>query len=381
VTVADVKGRVLFLRTDPANFDPRVLKETSSLAAAGYEVTVFGWDRARRHPAAERIGAVAVRRSRIPAPYGSKLLLFLLPLWWLSAVDAARRARPSVVHACDMDALVPALAARWLFGARVVYDIFDHFADKISGVPGFVRSLLRWIDGLLTRRADLVIVTDEHRRRLLPAAVGVPVGIIMNVPPLVDAAGVRTPGKGPVRLCYAGVIHEHRGLRLIAEAIGGIEGIETTFAGWIPRPVDADFLHGQPKISYIGKIPYAEAIKLMGNSDIILALYDPAVPINRVASSNKVFEAMAVGVPVISNSETTMAGLIDRISCGVTIPYGDAALLKETILRLRDDQGTRVRMGGNGRLAHTQEFNWSVMESRLLKYYRDLPAGPRTPGK
>jgi glycosyltransferase involved in cell wall biosynthesis len=324
---------------------------------------------------------VRYRRARVPAPYGSKLLAFLLPFYWMLAFDEVRKLRPSVVHACDLDALVPALVARWAFGVRVVYDIFDHFADKISGVPPFVRAVLRRIDGRLARMADLVIVTDHHRRKLLSDTGDVPVGIIMNVPPLVADPPERAGRRWPVRLCYAGVIHEHRGLRLIAEAIGGIDGIETTFAGWIPRPVDEEFLRRQPKISYIGKIPYAEAMKLMGNSDIILALYDPAVPINRVASSNKVFEAMGVGVPVISNSETTMAGLIDKISCGVTIPYGDWALLRDAVVRLRDDPAGRAAMGRNGRAAHTGEFNWTVMEQRLLGYYRGLGAGRRFPGE
>jgi glycosyltransferase involved in cell wall biosynthesis len=100
-----------------------------------------------------------------------------------------------------------------------------------------------------------------------------------------------------------------------------------------------------------------------------------------VASSNKVFEAMGVGAPVISNAETTMAPLIDRISCGVTIPYGDPALLRGAIVRLRDDPAARAAMGRNGRLAHTREFNWTVMEGRLLGYYRDLPAGQGLPGE
>lgn len=378
--------RVLFLRTDPGNNDPRILKEASSLARAGDDVSVFGWDRARSRPAEETIDGIRFRRSRVRAPYGSKLLLFLLPLYWVQAVAEARRIRPAVIHACDLDALVPALAAGRMTGARVVYDIFDHFADKISGVPGFVRAILRRIDASLSRRADFVIVTDEHRRSLLPDTGGVPVAVIMNVPPLrvsdPSAASPLRPRAGAaegaraLRLCYAGVIHEHRGLRLIAEAVEPLEGIETAFAGWIPREEDREFLQAHPKISYIGKLAYPDAITFMEESGIQLALYDPAVPINRIASSNKVFEAMSVGIPVISNRETTMAGIIGEVSCGLTVPYGDPAALREAIVRLRDDPALRAEMGENGRRAHRATYNWGIMERRLTDLYARLAPPP-----
>ncbi len=364
--------KVLFLRTDPANLDPRVIKETSSLAGAGYSVTVFGWDRSGLHPREETIGGVRFRRSRVPAPYGSKLLMFLLPLYWVHALMAIRSGRPAVVHACDFDALIPAMVGKLLFGHAVVYDIFDHFADKISGVPLFVRRVIRYVDARLMRGADLILVTDEHRKKHIGDRGTVPVEIIMNVPPLLDALDERTERTTIVRVCYAGVIHEHRGLRLISRAVDGMQGIETIFAGWIPRKMDEDFLQRQAKISYIGKLAYADTMKFVGNCDIMLALYDPSVPINRMASSNKVFEAMSVGIPVISNRETTMAEIISGVSCGITVPYGDPRALTGAIAHLRDHPGIRAEMGANGRRAHRERYNWTIMEDRLLDSYRRL---------
>ena len=256
--------RVLFLRTDPANLDPRVIKETSSLVRAGYAVTVFGWDRSGLHPREETIGGARFRRSRVPAPYGSKLLLFLLPLYWIHALSAIRSGRPAVVHACDFDALVPALIGKMLFGHTVVYDIFDHFADKISGVPGFMRWIIRRIDARLMRRADLILVTDEHRRKHIGDPGDVPVGVIMNVPPLIDALDERADRTGVVRVCYAGVIHEQGAVDRGGRRRRG--GVETIFAGWIPRKMDQDFLQRQVKISYIGKLAYADAMKFVGSA-------------------------------------------------------------------------------------------------------------------
>lgn len=378
--MSESRGSVLFVRTDPANFDPRILKETTSLQGAGYHVGVLGWDRAGEHAREEVIGGIPYRRCRIRAPYGSKKLIFFLPLFWMWSIVGIIRRRPDVLHACDLDALIPALIARFFTGSRVVYDIFDHFGDKISNVPDSVRSIIRGIDRWAAGMSDLVLVADEHRVALLSGLRSVPVGIIMNVPPLVTNRSPRRGTGPPVKLCYAGVIHEGRGLHLVAEAIEGVDGIETVFAGWIPRPVDRDFLLAQTKISYIGKVPYAEAMKLIGESDILLALYDPSVPINRLASSNKVFEAMSVGIPVISNRETTMVDVINGVSCGLTIPYGESSLLREAIIRLKDDPELRAGMGDRGYRAYRERYNWDIMERRLLEYYGNLRVERRSAG-
>ncbi len=366
--------RVLFLRTDPANFDPRILKETTSLHTAGYDVRVYGWDRGSEHAGEERVGGVLYRRCAVRAPYGSNALAFYLPLYWYRALGEIRRMRPRIIHACDFDTLIPALLGKCLFGSKVVYDIFDHFADKLTSIPRALRVVLRHIDSFLTRWVDLLVVTDERRLSLLRGSRSGPVVIIMNVPPAGVVSGRDAAPRGSVRVCYAGVIHEHRGLRLIATAIRDIDGIETVFAGWIPRPVDREFLLGQDKISYIGKLPYAETMRLLGNCDILLGLYDPSVPINRFASSNKVYEAMSVGIPVVSNQETSMAEIISEISCGLLVPYGDPASLTAAILRLRDDAALRREMGERGRRAYRERYNWGVMENRLLECYARLTA-------
>lgn len=363
--------RVLFLRTDACVFDPRIQKESASLNQAGYDVSVFGWDRKSEFAQEEVVNGVTYLRTRIPAPYGSKLLLFVLPLFWIRAALYIMDVHPDVVHACDWDALVPAILVKPFVRQKIVYDIFDNFADKITGIPSIVRSLIRKIDHISMRCVDFVIVADDHRRSLLGNIASGSVGVIMNVPP--ENHFVTTSAEGrPVRVCYAGVIHEHRGLRLIAEATKGLDGIEVQFAGWIPRTVDSDFIRSQAHIQYRGKLSYSESLELLSQSDIIMALYDPDLPINAMASSNKIYEAMSVKRPVITNMETTMARIIREEKCGCLISYGDVEGLRATIIRLRDNLEMRQRLGESGYKAFQEKYNWTIMEERLKNIYAHL---------
>ncbi|MBI1807853.1 MAG: glycosyltransferase family 4 protein [Ignavibacteria bacterium] len=373
------KNKILFLRTDAGVYDPRIRKESSSLKALGYDVRVFGWDRRSEFPHEEIINGVRYRRSRIPAPYGSKTLLFVLPVFWLQAIWEMVKEWPDMVHACDLDAMVPAIFMKPVLRLKVVYDIFDNFADKITNLPSFVRNIIKAFDHFTMRFADVVIVTDEYRKSLLSDRSQDAIQVIMNVPPTLKI-DLGSRDTSCFRVCYAGVIHEHRGLHIIAEAVRGLDGIETVFAGWIPRQIDYDYLTSRDDLRYVGKLPYEESLKLMAESDIILALYDPSLPINAIASSNKIFEAMSVSRPVITNIETTMARIVSEEQCGSLIAYGSPALLREEIVRLHDHPLLREQLGRNGYSAFCEKYNWNIMEKRLKSIYsRLLPESEETP--
>jgi glycosyltransferase involved in cell wall biosynthesis len=220
--------------------------------------------------------------------------------------------------------------------------------------------------------ADVIFLTDEHRRQLLASRHFGKVEIIGNVPSPMTTSAIKRPRKSQFRVCYAGGIHEHRGLKVIARAVEPLEDVETVFAGWVPRKVDLDFIQSQRHLKYLGKLSYERSLELMASSDIILAFYDVALPINAMASSNKVFEAMSLKKPVITNRETTMADLVQKERCGILVPYGDVNALREAILKLQKNKKLRQRLGKQGWDAFVSKYNWPVMESRLLRKYEDL---------
>ncbi len=113
--------RVVMLVRNAYTHDTRVEKEASTLAAAGYDVTVVA-DAAPGLPLRESRGATRVIRvpraaRRVPG------LRFILHEARLARV--LRDLRPSVLHAHDSNALLPVALASRALGVPFVYDAHD----------------------------------------------------------------------------------------------------------------------------------------------------------------------------------------------------------------------------------------------------------------
>ncbi|HPP44572.1 MAG TPA: glycosyltransferase, partial [Methanomassiliicoccaceae archaeon] len=86
-------------------------------------------------------------------------------------------------------------------------------------------------------------------------------------------------------------------------------------------------------------------------------------------SPTKIYEAMAVGVPVLTTGGTTSGDLVAREKCGLVIDWSEESY-RSAIEKLREP-GLRREMGRAGRAAVEREYNWDNMKRRLLDGYRD----------
>jgi len=113
-------ARVLLLRSkSPAGIEPRLAKVAATLARGGHEVHVLLWDRERAHAAMESLGGVTIHRYRVRAPEGQPGLVRRLPGWWWHVLRTSLRLRPDVVHAVDLDTVLPAFAAARILRAFI----------------------------------------------------------------------------------------------------------------------------------------------------------------------------------------------------------------------------------------------------------------------
>ena len=51
-----------------------------------------------------------------------------------------------MVHACDFDTILPALMCKWLWKIKVIYDIFDFYADHLRATPNLIKRMIRAVD-------------------------------------------------------------------------------------------------------------------------------------------------------------------------------------------------------------------------------------------
>lgn len=373
-------SRILFCRSNPVAPDPRVEKEARALLGAGYAVTAVGWDRSAALPETETLDGLDIHRLHIRAQYGAGLGNLPALIRWQAGLLlwlAKNRAKYDAIHACDFDTVLPALCMQAWFGKKVVYDIFDFYADHLRRTPGWIKRLIRAIDYWSIARADAVIIVDDARRAQIQDAKPTRLEVIYNAPE--DTHGAVSPvhaGYPPgvtFRLAYVGLLQVERGLFEVLHVLERHADWELSIAGF-GGDEGSIKAHSQllPNVHYLGRISYQAAIDLSLAADALFATYDPAIPNHRYSSPNKVFEAMMLGKPIIVCQDTNMDKMIAASDCGLIVPYGDEAALEDALTRLAEDRDLCNRLGENGRRAYERRYGWHIMQARLLRLYQGL---------
>jgi glycosyltransferase involved in cell wall biosynthesis len=370
--------RILITRSNPIAPDPRVEKTYRALSNAGYFVQVLGWDRTALLPQHEIREGVPVSRLPIQAPYGKgmgnfpQLMRWQWGLWrWL----VKHRAEYDVIHACDFDTVLPALLIKTWYGKRIIYDIFDFYADHLRATPAIIKHMIRQVDLWAARKADWLILVDEARLEQVAKVNKQEISIIYNSPEDVSnrfISATRTdPGK--FTLAYIGLLQVERGL---LEMISVLEKHPewhfdlAGFGGDEHQILSA--AENLQNIHWYGRVNYELALQLSAAADILFATYDPKIPNHKYSSPNKVFEAMMLGKPVIVAEGTNMDRIVKEANCGCIIPYGDISALEKSIQSLAEDPELVRQLGINARKAYETRYNWAIMSGRLLQLYQKV---------
>jgi glycosyltransferase involved in cell wall biosynthesis len=370
------KKRVILVRSNLVEQDPRLSKEIDALQRAGYVVNLICWDRDRRTSSTPRRVAkegLFEITLRLKAPWGVKVLLFL-PVWWCFVFFQVIKTRWDVAHAVNFDSAIPVVIAAWIKRKPVVYEIFDTYEDLVV-LPRVIRSFLVFVDKLFLRAARAVIIVDESRVKELAGIPNRNVVTIYNSPPDVLKNFLVPDSKQNTvfEMFYAGTLNRFRMMDEVIRAVAALKDIRLTIAGDGEAVAEIQKWAAQmpEKVRFIGRISYTEVLQRSVVADLLFSFYDTRIPLVKYASSNKLFEAMMCRKPILVGVGTSMAEIVARENCGLAV---DCSLsgIKEAILRLKLDPELCRRFGANGRQAYEQRYSWEIMERRLVGLYNNL---------
>ncbi len=376
----DGRGRaVVILRSNPIAPDPRVEKVARALSRAGWQVTIVGWDRSAAMADEEREYA-AVFRIRLAAPFASGLRnLPKLVQWNILLLAWLIRYRTSydVLHACDFDTVLPALVVRFLFNKRVVYDIFDFYADMLRKTPPLVKSLIRWLDFWIMRKVDALILADESRQRQLGRERNKRVTVIYNTPEAIDmpqSNAKQLTRHFSLTIAYVGLLQVERGLLEMLDVIASHPEWCLHLAGFGgDEKLIWERCSRLENVRTYGRVDYSTALSIYAKADVLFATYDPRIPNHKYSSPNKVFEAMMLGKPVIVAKGTGVDAIVERYSLGKVVEYGNRGELERALAELAQMSAEeRAKFAAHARRVYEEVFNWEKMRERLVSLYEEL---------
>ena len=89
------------------------------------------------------------------------------------------------------------------------------------------------------------------------------------------------------------------------------------------------------------------------------------------ASTNKQYEAMVCGRPIICTKGTFVGDLTEKEDVGISIEE-DKNSLRDAIMKLRDNHELREKLGRKALKAASREYNWEKQEENLVKVYEEI---------
>ncbi len=343
----------------------------------------------------------------LPVEAGSRRARWLaVPRRGLEIVANLRRSGPwrdavlrvagdaDVFHCKALIALPVVRGAAHRRGTAFAYDLADLHSEaaRLARMPGFVRRLIRaqerrLLAGVAVTFAVSEAVADEATRwfgiarptvlrntplRWLPD---------LELPPpsrrLAEAAGF---GPDTRVVLYQGGLSVDRGIEelvaaLDAEPLRGRDvGLAFLGYGRLEAWLRSVAMQQPMRVALVPPVPPSELLAWTSSADVSFLGFPPRTVNLRLALSNKLFESMMAGVPVITAAGTEHARVVAADDLGVVTSIDDPGELAAAIVRLLDeDEPARFERRRRARSLALSRDNWEMESRALVAAYRAIP--------
>jgi glycosyltransferase involved in cell wall biosynthesis len=322
---------VTFVLPTTGEFDARTRRMATSLAARGHAVRVIarlGGGLPERDGWAGGVEVIRVPAGADARPGGGRRpiaeasrMLGVARASFAQAEAASRLpgADPDVIHAMGFLALP---AARRVQGRtrpprRLVYDARDLYAEanNIARLPSPLRAAFRWRERSWARDADAILTVNDALASEIAERWGVTPAVILNASPrwdppdpppnlLRERLGLE---HGTRVVLYHGGFMPDRGLPelVVAHRDPRLRAAHLVLMGDGVMAPRLRTLGAEPesagRVHLLPSVPPEELLRWVASADACVMPNQPRTLNERLSTPNKLFEALAAGVPVVSS--------------------------------------------------------------------------------
>ncbi|MEO7306720.1 MAG: glycosyltransferase [Ferruginibacter sp.] len=358
--------RIVFTVTNDLNYDQRMIRICSSLAEAGYTVTLIGRKNGRSTPlttkkySQKRFFTLFTKGFGFYTEYNTRLFFYLLFV------------KADMICCIDLDTMLPVWLAGKIKNKQLVYDAHEYFSQQkeIMTRPG-VHRVWKWIERTFVPKFKYGYTVSHSIAAEFKKLYGVDYEVIRNVP----MPGPLSTSVHPEKIIiYQGAVNEARGLEFLIPAMSSIDATlhiygDGNFMEQTKKLVASNNLHNKVFVKNKVLPEHLDAITQSAYIGINLVEH---TGLNQYYSlANKFFDYIQNVLPQVSmnfpeykriNDEYEVAVLIDDLQIN-TIANAVNKLLKDEILY------TALRQNC---LKARQVLNWQQEEKKLLDLYKNM---------
>jgi glycosyltransferase involved in cell wall biosynthesis len=295
------------------------------------------------------------------------------------------RFRKEIIHLHDPELLVPGLIFARLFGTDVLFDMHEDFIrdlGKAHWLPNWLRQPVSQLSSFLLNQSrkhfrHFFLAEDSYQKYFEGNFT-----IIHNYPDLSaipEPLAEKEKDNSRLYLGYIGGITVHRGVALMGELLQKLDHlcISTTLELVGPFKNDGCLeileavekkLSQKIKINRYGRMNFTDGIEIIRHCHVGLSII--ANHPNYIHSyPTKLFEYMALKLPVITSNFPLYQDVIEQNQAGFCIAPEDRETLTGLVVQLWQNPKLRNEMGENGRKAALEKYQWAAEAENLEKVY------------
>ena len=356
-------------------YDPRVRKQLAEYIRRGIDVACVGMKCPRYD--AEKVAAIPCKVHIVtidPKFDGEQRSLWRKikreRMRHGAIVQAIVDEKPDVIHANDLNALIPAVTAAKKLRCKLVYDAHEINTHNI-GTGGLYQRYLIWTEKRLSKKVDRMICVSHAAAEYFATSYGIPLPTVVTNCSLKREAVCTDLPKNGFEVLNHGQFYEGRGYDLMIKAslllrdcpevrlaLRGFGRIEEQLRSM------AQDLNAQNVVFY-PRVPVEELIPSAATASVGLAVTEPINLNFRLSVSNKLFEYASAGLPVIMSDIPEHRYLNDAYHFGVIMKENTPEELAKAVRMLYVDKDFYRKCTANARKL-SEEINWENEFEKVL---------------
>lgn len=301
---------------------------------------------------------------------------------FLQMVKIGFKGKYDIYHSNDLNTLPQGIICsklKFFKRRKLIYDSHEVQTSRTGYTPWFHNNL----EKTLIKFPDVIINENHTRAKHTEELYGFYPEVIHNYPFVskpeelekVDLHELLDLPQAEPILLYQGGVQIGRGLDKVVEATPLFKKGVVVFIGdgKIKPQLEERVreLGLEERVKFIPKVPVDELNRYTPNGYLGFQVLNNVCFNHYSASSNKLFEYMMSGVPVIACSFPEIQKVVEKEATGICVDSHDPESIAKGVNYLLDNPDIREEMSQNARLAR-EKYNWDLEKLEFLKIYKEL---------
>ncbi len=165
---------------------------------------------------------------------------------------------------------------------------------------------------------------------------------------------------------FLGTPRAYKGVEDLCQAMTGLgrDDVQLALVGTDPASSTGIALARRyAGLHLVGRVPFARVPEYLGAADVV-AVPQRETTDTRGQTPAKIFDAMALGRPIVSTRVSMIPEILD--GCGVLVPPGDVAALGQAVGHLLDHPAEAAALGDRARARCVAQYSFAAARKKLF---------------